>query len=63
MGYDNRIKTSNEQKHEAIRLAEITNQADTLAFLQKVFNNSVANGWNKKKFIGKRKIGLASKKQ
>lgn len=40
MGYDNRIKTSIEQKDEALHLADITNQSDTLAFLQKAFNNS-----------------------
>lgn len=43
MGYDNRIKTTNEQRDEALRLADITNQSDTLAFLQSAFNNSVSD--------------------
>lgn len=38
VGYDNRIKTSDEQIDEALRLAEITNQPETLEFLQSVFN-------------------------
>lgn len=41
MGYDHRMKTSNEQKREALHLAEITNQCDTLAYLQNEFDNSV----------------------
>lgn len=38
VGYGNRIKTSNEQKDEALRLAEITNQPETLEYLQTVFD-------------------------
>lgn len=37
LGYDHRIKTSNEQKLEALHLAEITDQLETLACLRKGF--------------------------
>ncbi|XP_037028043.1 uncharacterized protein LOC119068535 [Bradysia coprophila] len=41
IGYDHRIKTSSEQKTEALHLADITNQCETLAYLQKSFANFV----------------------
>lgn len=43
IGYDNRIQTSNEQKDEALHLADITNQPETLAFLRSVFKSSVSD--------------------
>lgn len=39
-GYDDRIKTSSEQREEGLRLADITNQSETLAFLQSAFKSS-----------------------
>lgn len=36
MGYDHRIKTTSEQKAEALHLADITNQCETFEYLQKI---------------------------